>query len=129
MIVSNLFLLKFIKFCMVGFSGMILDFGTTWILKERVKVNKYLANSIGFLLAATSNYILNRYWTFHSDNKQIVTEYMSFMLISLAGMGINNGVIYLLHDKMKWNFYMAKVFAVGVVTLWNFGMNDLITFK
>jgi len=129
MTVSNLFFLKFIKFSAVGFSGMILDFGTTWILKEKLKVNKYISNSLGFILAATSNYILNRYWTFHSGNRQVATEYLSFMIIALAGLGINNFVIFLFHDKLKLNFYIAKVLAVGVVTLWNFGMNYLFTFK
>jgi len=129
MTISNLVFLKFIKFCTVGFSGMIIDFGTTWILKEKFKLNKYISNSTGFILAATTNYILNRYWTFHSGNKQLATEYMSFMLISLAGLGINNIVIFLLHDKLKLNFYVSKVFAVGVVTVWNFGMNYLFTFK
>lgn len=129
MTVSNLVFLKFIKFCVVGFSGMFLDFGTTWILKEKFRINKYISNSIGFILAATSNYTLNRYWTFHSGNTQIATEYMSFMLIALAGLSINNLVIFLLHDKMKFNFYIAKVLAVGVVTIWNFGMNYLFTFK
>ena len=129
MTVSNLVFLKFIKFCAVGFSGMILDFGTTWILKEKFKINKYISNSIGFILAATSNYMLNRYWTFHSENKQVATEYLSFMLIALTGLGINNFVIFLLHDKLKLNFYVAKIFAVGVVTVWNFSMNYLFTFK
>jgi len=129
MTVSNLVFLKFIKFCAVGFSGMFLDFGITWILKEKFKINKYISNSIGFILAATSNYMLNRYWTFHSGNKQVATEYLSFMLIALAGLSINNLVIFLLNDKLKLNFYFAKVLAVGVVTIWNFGMNYLFTFK
>ena len=129
MTINNLFFLKFIKFCVVGFSGMILDFGVTWILKEKFRINKYIANSTGFVLAATSNYMLDRFWTFHSENRQIATEYMSFMIISLAGLAINNSVIFLLHDKLKLNFYIAKVFAVGVVTFWNFVMNYLFTFK
>jgi putative flippase GtrA len=120
---------KLVKFCVVGFSGMFVDFGTTWLLKEKVKVNKYLANSTGFVLAATSNYFFNRIWTFHSHNQQIVTEYFSFIGISLIGLGINNLIIYLLTDKLKLNFYLSKLFAIGVVTIWNFVMNYLVTFK
>jgi putative flippase GtrA len=98
---------KFLKFCIVGSSGMLIDFGTTWLLKEKVKINKYIANSAGFILAATSNYLLNRLWTFHSDNSRVVTEYLSFILISIIGLGINNGVVYLLTEKMKLNFYLS----------------------
>ena len=120
---------KFIKFCVVGFSGMLIDFGVTWLLKEKVKVNKYIANSTGFILAATSNYIWNRFWTFHSENSHIATEYFSFILISLVGLAINNLIIYIFSDRMKFNFYLAKLLAIGVVTLWNFIMNYLITFS
>jgi putative flippase GtrA len=107
---------------------MIIDFGTTWILKEKVKINKYVANSTGFMLAATSNYLLNRFWTFQSENSHIATEYISFMAISIIGLGINNLVLFLLTEKMKLNFYLSKLFAIGVVTIWNFFMNYLITF-
>jgi putative flippase GtrA len=119
---------RLIKFCVVGFSGMIVDFFFTWLCKEKIKWNKYISNSIGFVLAATNNYIWNRLWTFQSQGTEIVREYSSFFIISLVGLGINNAVIYLLHDRLKWNFYLAKILAIGVVTLWNFGMNYLFTF-
>ena len=108
---------------------MLLDFGITGLLKEKVKINKYIANSAGFILAATSNYLLNRFWTFQSDSIHVVTEYLSFILISIAGLGMNNAVVYLLIEKMKLNFYLSKLFAIGVVTLWNFSMNYLFTFR
>ncbi len=126
--IDKLLILKFLKFCVVGASGMIIDFGTTWVLKEKVKINKYIANSTGFILAATSNYLLNRFWTFQSGNSHIAKEYLSFMVISIIGLGINNLVLFLLTDKMKLNFYLSKLFAIGVVTIWNFFMNYLFTF-
>ena len=119
---------RLIKFCVVGFSGMLVDFFFTWLCKEKFKWNKYISNSIGFVLAATNNYIWNRIWTFQSQGTEIMREYSSFFIISLVGLGINNAVIYLLHDRLKLNFYLAKILAIGVVTLWNFGMNNLFTF-
>lgn len=127
--INSVLLFKFIKFCIVGFSGMVIDFGTTWLLKEKARVNKYIANSTGFILAATSNYIWNRFWTFHSENPRIANEYFLFILISLAGLGINNLILYLCTEKLKMNFYLSKLIATGFVTIWNFIMNYLITFS
>lgn len=129
MMIDRVLIIKFLKFCIVGFSGMVIDFSTTWLLKEKARINKYIANSTGFILAATSNYIWNRIWTFESRNKEIAVEYISFILISIAGLGINNLVIYLLNDKLKINFYLSKLIAIGVVTIWNFTMNFIITFR
>ena len=127
--VDSLLISKFLKFCVVGASGMLIDFGTTWLLKERLRINKYIANSTGFILAATSNYILNRLWTFKSHDPDITVQYISFVLISVAGLGINNLVIYILNDRYKYNFYLSKLFAIAVVTIWNFLMNFMITFR
>ena len=129
MAIDKLFILKFLKFGVVGFSGVFVDFGITWLFKEKVKLNKYLSNAIGFVCAATSNYILNRIWTFESENAEIATEYGKFMLVSVIGLGINSLTLYILTDKFKWNFYLSKIFAIGMATLWNFFANLLFTFK
>jgi len=121
-------LLKFIKFCIVGFSGLIVDFGITYLLKEKAKVHRYIANSIGFISAASTNYILNRIWTFKSQNPDIATEYLSFIIVSMVGLGINNTALYLIEKKFKVNFYVAKFFAIIITTVWNFLANNYITF-
>jgi putative flippase GtrA len=120
---------KFFRFCIVGISGLIIDFGATWILKERGGVNKYIANSVGFILAASSNYLLNRCWTFCSEDSRIVAQYLTFVMISLAGLGISNSIVFLFSEKFKINFYLSKLIAIVAVTLWNFGLNCLITFR
>ena len=123
------FLLKLIKFGIVGVSGMIVDFGTTWILKEKLKVPKYIANSTGFTLAATSNYILNRIWTFNSTDPHIVSQFLKFFIISVLGLLLNNLIIYFFTDfKYRINFYISKGIATLLVFLWNFFMNYLFTF-
>lgn len=120
---------QFIKFSVVGFSGLLVDFGVTYLLKEVARVNKYIANSVGFICAATSNYILNRIWTFQSNDPEITRQYFTFIIIAVVGLAINNAVVYLLNDRVKWNFYLSKLIATGMVTLWNFFMNYYITFN
>lgn len=121
-------LAQFIKFCVVGGSGMVVDFSVTYLLKEKARLNKYLANSAGFICAASTNYLLNRLWTFQSHDPQIARQYALFLGIALIGLGINNGVIYLLNDRARLNFYLSKLLAIGVVTIWNFLMNYFFTF-
>lgn len=122
------FLTKFLKFCVVGFSGTAIDFGLTWLCKEIFKVPKFLANAIGFVVAATSNYILNRTWTWGSTNEQVGVEYVKFFAVSLIGLGLNTLILYIFNEKLKLNFYLSKVIATGVVMLWNFFANNFFTF-
>ena len=93
-----------------------------------MKFQKYYANAIGFTTAATTNYILNRIWTFHSKNPQIVLEFSRFFIIALIGLGINSAIIWLMNGKFKVNFYLSKLVATIIVTGWNFLINAYFTF-
>jgi len=126
---SKTFILKFLKFSAVGLSGLFVDYAFTYLFKEIFKVQKYISNSIGFTIAASSNYVLNRIWTFESENPDIAVEYTEFLVISLIGLGLNNLILWFIVSKFKLNFYLAKFFAICVVTLWNFLANFFITFN
>lgn len=120
-------LFKFLKYGIVGFSGMVIDFSITFLLKEKLKIHRYVASSAGFSLAATSNWFLNRLWTFESSNPKIFAEYSSFILISVTGLGINNLFLWIFEKRMK--FYPAKLCAIAVTTVWNFMANYYLTFS
>lgn len=119
---------KFLKFGVVGFSGVFVDFGVTWLCREKLRLNQYVANSIGFLCAVVSNYTLNRIWTFQSQDPAVATQFSKFLLASLVGLALNNGIIYLLNERLRLNFYVAKLIATAVVTVWNFWANYTFTF-
>ena len=119
---------KFISFLIVGLSGLLLDFGFTFICKEKVLLNKYLSNSIGFLISTSSNYFLNRHFTFQSNNPDIVTEFYWYIGISIIALIIYNGIVWLGINKWKTNFYIAKLIGRIVFTFWNFFGHFFITF-
>jgi putative flippase GtrA len=126
-IINTMVLSNMIKFGIVGLSGMIVDFSITWLLKEKLSLNKYVANSVGFSAAVVNNYLLNRYWTFNSRDS-INDEFSRFLVVSIAGLAINNILLSLLIRKWKLNFYVSKVFAILLVFCWNFFVNSYFTF-
>ena len=126
--ISEALVRKFIKFALVGFTGVFVDFGFTYLFKEKAKVQKYLANAFGFMIAASTNYVLNRVWTFQSENPQVLVEYSEFILISIIGLGLNTLILWMIVSRLRWNFYFSKLFAIGFVTIWNFLANAFITF-
>ena len=62
-------LIKFLRFGIVGTTGMVIDFSITWLCREKLHFNKYIANTLGFSFAVINNFILNRVWTF--ENKSL----------------------------------------------------------
>jgi putative flippase GtrA len=120
---------QFLRFGIVGFSGVFVDFGLTWLLKEKLKINQYLANSLGFLVAVIWNFWLNRVWTFASTDPNLGAQFGKYFLASLLGLALNNGLIWFFTKKMKLTFYPAKLAATGIVVVWNFWANSKFTFK
>ena len=122
-------IIKFLKFLVVGLSGMIIDFSITFICKEKLKLNKYVANSLGFSIAAVSNFYWNKQWTFDSSNSDFSTEFYWFMGISIISLFIYNSIVWIGINRMNINFYISKIIGIFFITFWNFFAHLLITFQ
>jgi len=120
---------KAAKFGMVGTLGLIIDFGVTYFCKEKLRWNKFLANSLGFSLAVVQNYFLNRVWTFNNTDQHLAIQFSKFLFVSIAGLLINNTLLYffLKYTRGKY-FYVCKAVVIVIVFIWNFLANALYTF-
>jgi putative flippase GtrA len=121
-------LVRLAKFGMVGCTGIVIDFSVTWLCKEKLKWNKYVANSTGFSVAVVNNYLLNRYYTFQNNDPGISLQFLKFLLISLVGLALSTGLLYLMQKNSRVNFYISKAIVIGVVFIWNYSINSLFTF-
>lgn len=119
---------KAIKFGTVGLSGMCIDFFITWLCKEKIRLNKYIANSAGFFIAVLNNFFLNYVWTFKGANSSIPNALGLFVLFALIGLVLNNFLVYLFTDVGSLNFYIAKALAIMGVFFWNFTANYIFNF-
>ena len=119
--------ISFLKYCIVGFSGVVVDFSITYLFKEKVGINKYVGSMLGFSTSFTSNYVLNRIWTFANGNPEILEQYFSFLIISVIGLSLNTLFLYLF-QRIRINYYLSKGFAIIIVTIWNYMANSMITF-
>src|SRR5260221_4864907 len=118
------FLQKIAKFGVVGLTGMCIDFLVTWLLKEKLRLNKYVANSIGFTCAVINNFYLNLKWTFQVSGQNTNIYFIKFVLISIVGLALNNMFVYIFNEKLCLNFYISKALAVLCVFVWNFTANN-----
>jgi putative flippase GtrA len=121
------FIQKMAKFGVVGLLGMCVDFFITWLCKEKLRINKYIANSIGFSVAVVSNFFFNLRWTFQATGNT-TSYFIRFVLFSLIGLALNNLFIFLFNDKLQINFYISKAMAVFCVFMWNFSANNYLNF-
>ncbi|RYY39847.1 MAG: GtrA family protein [Chitinophagaceae bacterium] len=120
-------LLRILKFGLVGLLGMVVDFGITWIFKEKVRINRFVANALGFSCAVVLNFLLNRIWTFGSHAANMEGQLVRFIAVSLVGLLLNTAIVYIL-NRRKLNFYLSKAIAIVLVFFWNYSANAFFTF-
>ncbi|MFP5438696.1 MAG: GtrA family protein [Bacteroidia bacterium] len=120
---------QFIKFGLIGTTGLTLDFSITWFCKEKLKINKYVANGLGFTVAVVNNYFLNKHFTFEDTNTHIGEQFTRFAMVSIIGFLLNTGLIFFLQKNTKTNFYVSKAIVTVLVFFWNFFANSLYTFN
>jgi dolichol-phosphate mannosyltransferase len=119
---------KFIKFCLVGGLGAIIDIGLLAFLVEFFAINVQLANVFSFIVAVINNFVGNKYWTFRDQNPRQYYQFSKFFLVSLIGLLLN---VFLLKLFINWGvwYLSAKLFITALVVLWNFLANRYWTFK
>lgn len=123
------FIYRLIKFGIVGGLGFVIDFSLTYYGKEKLKLNKFMANTIGFAVSVAVNFTLNKLWTFESTNADAGIQFAKFITITGFALIINSIIIYLLNVKIHMNFYLSKLIAVFIVMFFNYSMHSLYTFS
>jgi putative flippase GtrA len=115
------------KFCAVGAVGYAVNLAVYATLLH-VGLHYLLAATCSFLVAVTSNYLLNRLWTFRDRRGGIATQGMRFFVVSLASLGANLLVLHVL-IKLGAGKLTGQAIAIVLVTPLNFVGNKLWSFR
>ena len=121
---------EFIKFSLVGSFGVIVNLLVLYFLTEFVGVYYLLSAILAFVLAATSNFIGNKLWTFNEHfNENLPRKYARFFLVSLFSLLINLMILYLLTEFFHVYYLVSQVLAIGCAFIFNFIGNKIWTFR
>ncbi|WP_367113697.1 GtrA family protein [uncultured Sphingobacterium sp.] len=118
-----------LRFCTVGSIGFIIDFSTTLILKEYLGAPPFLANTIGFCLAVSNGYFMNKYWTYQQTGKANIHQFNKFVISNIIGLILNTLIIKILIETGSYSFFTAKIIATIIVVAWNFSAATFFIFK
>ena len=116
------------KFCVVGAVGYLINLAVYEALRHE-GVHYLVAATCSFLVAVTSNYIWNRVWTFREHRGHVGIQGMRFFVVSLAALGANLLVLYLLVTYGGLDKLAAQAIAIVLVTPLNFIGNKLWSFR
>ena len=87
-----------------------------------------IANIISIHIGIFTSFVLNRSFNFKVKDK-VKTRFLSFYTVGLVGLGISEGMLYLMVTKEGWNEIACKLVSIVVVALIQFLLNKYITFR
>src|SRR5215208_1148763 len=137
---SVLFLSKASRFYTVAASGLLINYLISFMLADNVAYSVsslsnlgYLqATLIGIIISVTSNFFLNKIWTFEDRDLSVVKtlkQYGSFAGISAVGATIQLLLLYLLVLEYGLQYRVSLILAVAIASMSNFLLNKKWTYR
>jgi len=127
------FISKAGRFYTVGASGLLVNYLVSLLFADAIINFWYIhATVIGIAVSMSSNFILNKIWTFEDRNfeaKKTLAQYGKFVGFSSLGALIQLGMVYVLVDNYQVVYPIALILAVIIAATSNFILNKKWTFK
>ncbi len=98
-------------------------------LVEGFAHDKEAANSIGFIVGVVVNYLFQYFVTFKHSAADHWQQFPLFIGFAVIGLGINSFVYSHGLTDLGLHYLVATAFAIGVVFMFNFTANRLVTFR
>jgi putative flippase GtrA len=109
--------------------ALAVDFGVYSGLIRLAGVDYLVAAPIGFALGLATIYALSIRWVFRQRRlKDARAEFALFALIGLAGMALNQGILYAGVERFALSYEFAKIVSAGTVFCFNFAIRKLLLF-
>lgn len=112
---------QILRFGIVGILAFFIDYGLMVFCTEILGIYYLISSFLSFTVSVIFNYMCSVKWVFAVDNGKSKLQNLGFFItFSLIGLGINQLIMWLGVDKMNINYMIVKLFATGVVMIFNF---------
>src|SRR3569623_89699 len=122
----HLFENQFVRFCAVGASGYAVNLAV-YVTLLAVGLHYLAAAAIAFLVAAASNYLWNRTWTFRASEAPVLGQGVRALVVSALSLGANRLFLFTLVAGGAGHL-AAPAVALVLATPFSFAANTLWAF-
>ena len=119
---------QFLLYCIIGASGVTLDFGIYSLLVKTRLLDYQAANAVGYSSGTLLSFILNARFNFRVTDK-IPLRLVSFFSIAFLGWLVSAGLLHLLIGRFNFDKYLSKFATLIVVVLLQYNLNRLLSFR
>lgn len=130
---SVLFVSKAGRFYSVGATGLLINYFVSFLLSNGIISNFFYlhATIIGIAVSITSNFFLNKMWTFEDKSfalSHTVRQYGLYVMFSSLGAVVQLSLLYVFVESYGIQYPISLIMAVAVASISNFLLNKKWTF-
>jgi dolichol-phosphate mannosyltransferase len=126
---------RFIRFMLVGLSGLAVDMGALYLLFDVLGVGLTRSAILAAELGIINNFAWNDLWTFGDVSKhqrqrrKVLKRLAKFNIICLMGLILKILLLNILFNGLHLNAYLANFLAIIAVSIWNFWINLKLSWR
>lgn len=124
---------QFLRYILTGGAAFVADFALFVLCLYVLNWHYLVANLVALIVGLVLNYALSILWVFTACKrffkKRKVLEFSLFTVVGLAGVGLNQLLMYLMIGVFGINEIAAKMIAAAIVLMWNFWGRKLLLFR
>jgi len=121
--------LQLVRFALVGASGYVVNLAVFVCAVHVVGIDYRIAAVLAFLVSVTSNFWLNRRWTFDARGGHAGFQAARFLTVSVVAFLFSYGVLVLLVEDARLPKVVAQAVAIVTATPLSFLGQKLWSFR
>lgn len=119
---------QFMKYFLVGISGLFLDIGTLIIFREFFGWEATNAVIVNQFIVLGYNFSLNKYWSFSNmdmPHKQVVR----YLILAAFNYAISVAAMYVGNDRAGFDYRLVRIGTIAAMVSWNFFLYKYWVYK
>jgi dolichol-phosphate mannosyltransferase len=126
---------RFLRFGLVGFSGVFVDLGIFYFLRTDLGLPLTRSSIFSSEVAIINNFLWNDLWTFSDISQrqkgtcQRLRRFLKFNSVCFFGVVLNALIVNFLFKIFHMSEYLAKLIAIAMITLLNFWLNSKLSWR
>jgi len=123
-------LVEFLRYFLVSIVSLGIDFFLLYILTSVAGIYYLFSAVLSYLAGLFVNYFLSTYWVFSKRKlKSRTTEFSVFALIGLAGLGVNELLMWVFTGVLLLNYLVSRIFSAGIGYVWKYFVRKYLLFR
>lgn len=131
--IDKKFIIRFVKFGIVGGSGLFVNMFLLWFAKEVLSLPLTIASLIAIGISIFTNFVLNNFWTWKDDSTKNKYSFFHRMwryyITASLSATINYITLIVLSEYVGIYYLIANLIGIGFGMVFNFGLGEFWVFK